>query len=692
MAQYLIQSAGAYTIIPLLKTMMIPSDHATEVAPDVGISGVNAFINSISTSFTYEVKTDPVIGSDGSASWTDVVSYASGMYLSLPQESHESVWHMGFVPAGAYFSVGYAQFNNFPVAAATRGMDIRSHYYGPCQLSESLGSVTNFNACKLTYVGELALPRIGAGQSITYQPPIPENYSKVRAFASDFKISSTTISGINFNLNGNFHSGVIADTRYISQIQVDTNAPRRAYPASALNQQSMTRPDDLKNVSVAKGAIDIMGPDYPRRWCSVDMDATDTLESEWKTYSYGVPVNPLVPASSTNSTYAFGPYHVTQLWVTPTDTEFFISNKTTLGAGQAPNPWARIYYGAINEDGILDIDVSVRASIAGTSANMTTPVAWDYVVNFVHVFAYIDAGGLVRYNLFSENQTRPYTAMHSYNALSMSNNGFAGPSVINATSQVPLQAPQFFKSRPRMLRTGFANTTGGKYLGTLCQLSLQPNTADSLGATYTINVYPGSVRVRARNVDAPGRVGPAHIIRYDTLGVGQQMSWAGTQWIQGIALGNLAPFIQSNGQTLTVPDNIFSKFAELLWALSPLYRRICSLEEYDKIIKPYFRDLNINDLVGSIEKLDDASAHALRTLGSSGGFIPQLAQAGIMGGMGGAAQKMGEILGARIGECMSNRAVGGAAGQYPVVSDMRGGSYLELGSSSGSMRRRGREY
>jgi hypothetical protein len=701
MAHYLVSTSGnygAFTIIPLLKTMMIPSDHATEVAPDVGVSGVNAFINSITTSFTYDVKTDPVGGVSGAFTYTDVSSYASGMYLSLPQESFESMWHMGYVPPGASASVASGTYNTYPVAATARGLDMYLHYVGAQAQAVAVNAGVNYCGFKLTYVGELALPRVGPNNGITWQPSIPTNYSKVRAFAADFKMSSTTISGVNFNLNGMFHSGVIADTRFISQVQTDANAPRRAYPASALNQQSVTKPDDLRNSTVTKGAIDLMGPDYPRQWTSVDVDATDSLNAQWQTYPYTTVANPIVSGLSSTAVSSQGAYHIAQLWITPTDTELYVINKSNPFG--VPLNWQKIYFGAINEDGVLDIDIGLRMSIAGNTAQQQDHCAWDYLANFVHVYAYIGADGLVRYNLYSETQKRTYTTAQSMQEFNMNNQGLVGPVTTSTGMAITPPPPVQVSCRPRMLRTGMQNTTGGKYLGTLCTLSALWAGAQAMGNLYSVNVYPSTVRVRARNVDTPGRVGPAHIIRYDGLGIGQQIAFAGTQWLQGIALGNLAPFIGSNGQTFTVPDNIFSKFVELLWALSPLYRRIMSLEEYDKVIKPYFRDLTINDLMGSIDRLDEASHQAAVSLGRSGGFIPQIAGSMASAGLGSAAQRVGEMLGGRVGgevaSCavrnIADRAIGlggaaGAYGQYPVRSDGRGGSYLELGGASGSVRR-----
>jgi hypothetical protein len=663
MAEFGLQTAGALSIVPLLKTMMVPSDGATEVAPDAGVSGVNAFINSIRSTFTYDVKADPTGSIVAPVLYSDIVSFASGMYLSLPQESHESVWHMGFVPAGAWMAVYATNYNAFP-ATTCRGMDIRYHYFGATQNNTSaLGTETQVNGIVLNYTGQLALPRVGANFGITFATDVVKNYSKVRAFAADYKISSTTISGTNFNMNGVFHSGIIADTRFVSQIQMDATSAKEAYPAPALCTQSVTRPDDISNLTVAAGAIDIMGPDYPRQWCSVDMDATDTLVGQWAVApnGYTTPAAPVVPLQSANTTSTIGAYHVAQLWIAPTDTECWISNRS---AATFPTNWMKWYYGAINEDGMLDIDVSAKASIAGTSAAMQKAGAFDYVCNFIHIFAYVAPDGLPRYNLASEVQRQTITTYQSYVQLSLNNAGAVGPAVFTATSQVPVQPGMIFKTRPRMQRNGMATATGGKYIGTLCTLSIVLNSYEVGTDQYAVYAYPGTIRARARNVDAPGRVGPAHCIRYDGLGIGQQMSFSGTTWLQGIALGSLAPFINTNGFNLTVPDNIFSKFAELLWAMSPKYRRIMSLVDYNQYVKPYFRDLTLHELLKSIARLDDSTAAIATSLGKSGGWIPALAGLAVGGLAGYGGQKVGEMLGGLAPERYreTGRRIGGTIG------------------------------
>jgi hypothetical protein len=311
---------------------------------------------------------------------------------------------------------------------------------------------------------------------------------------------------------------------------------------------------------------------------------------------------------------------------------------------------------------------------------MQQSASFDYNVNFIHVYAYVNASGLVQYNLANQKDAHNFNTYQTYGQLALFNNGAVGPLSIGVGTQVPQQPAAIIKCRPRMQRTGMSVPTGGKYLGTLVTLSMTFNSADNPTAGYGAYAYPGTIRVRARNVDAPGRVGPAHIIRYDGLGVGQQMSFAGTTWLQGIALGQLAPFINSNGTALTVPDNIFSKFVELLWAMSPKYRRIMTLSDYNQFVKPYFRDLTLKDLIQSINNLDGETASVVRNLGAAGGFLNvgagnMLKNAGI-----------GCVTG-MVGEGLS--AVGQQAGMPGWLSSLGGG--VVAGQVGNQLRRRGRE-
>lgn len=709
------QTASALSVVPLLRSMMVPSDHQTDIAPDAGVSGVNAFINSIKCTFTYDVAATPPIYTEGVGPIvrsSDCVPFINGLYLSLPQESHESLWHMGFVPAGAEYTMATVLYQSYPASVIQRGFDIRNHYCGPPQaLVFSAG--TNCPGFKLSYIGELALPRVGANQGITFATSVASNYSKVRAFAADFKISSTTISGTNFNMAGTLHSGIIADTRNISQVVTDQSSVRQAYPAALLNAQSITRPDDMSGVEVMKGAIDIMGPDYPRQWCSVDVDATDSIQGQWQTFQYVLPTGYSAPAVSGTTAAAQGSSNVAQFWITPTDTEFFITNHSNPSG--APQNWQKFYTGAINEDGILDIDIGLRANVAATGgAPSLSPCTYHYTANFIHIFAYVAPTGYVQYNLASETQRVPITTHMAYNQLAIGNNGGAAPPSLQITTQIPSTPATIVRSRPRMMRSGMAVSTGGKYLGTCVTLSLEFAGQYTDTQIYGVYAFGSTIRTRARNVDAPGRVGPAHIIRYDGLGVGQQMSFAGTTWLQGIALGQLAPFINTNGVTLTVPDNIFSKFVELLWAMSPKYRRILSLAEYNQYVKPYFRDLTLGDLLQSIEKLDSQSSAIAKSLGAAGGWFPQLgefydrnrgkiaaaAALGTLGGLGAAyAGRGGPVRRSLADEYEGYEEIGGgglAGGQYHVTQEGNNARYINLynpgsANASGSYRRRYRD-
>lgn len=675
-AQTLMQAIrnDSASAVPLLSAMMNPNETKTDVAPDIGVTGANAFIAPVTTSLTYQVFAEPGSRtSDLLPFYTDTVPYQTGMYISFPQESIESTYHYGFVRGGSQFLVGYAGYAFYPNQAIARGLDVRKHYVGERQNGGvTPASQTEYNAFGLTYEWELGLPRVGTNNGFQIEPDLAPNYSKLRAYASQMTISSSTISGSNFNLAGTLSSGVIADTRDIAQIK-GTNGAARAFPQAALYQQSVTRGDDLRAVTVAKGAVDLMGPDYPRSWTSPDQDGTDTISAEWKNFQLTGRVGPTTPVFTGNMSTLItgaGLVNVQQCWITPWKTDFWVSD--TSNPGNAPSQHKVVYTPedlglGLHESGIFDIDAYVQASlITAAPADQLTLYEADVFANFIHVFARIEADGLVHYSMKSEVQKNTIRSLDAWHRV------VTGKSTAGAASGTTASATDVnfgrhcFRSRPRMMRSGMATADGGKYLGTLLNISVGGIYAPG-NNVFSIYFGDTEVKVRARNVDAPGRVGPAHIIRYDGVSIDQQMQFQGTTLIQGVAQGRLAPFVSTTPQAITIPDSLFSKFIDILWARSPHFKRICTLQEYDQKIRPFFNNLTAAKLMEIIDRLDDGDRDLMYSIGQA---------AGLFNGKSAALSSSG------------SKALQTAGMQYPGVADNYGGRYLDLsGSSNAGVRR-----
>lgn len=646
--------------IPLIQNMLIPDFQTVQVAPDVNTTAVSSFVGNVDFSLTYNIAANAApnpgtVTARSQSFWTDTVSYNKGMYISFPQHGVDSVYHYGFVESGSYVQAGTAEFTQ-----NIRGLSLLNAYVGPKSRVPTFGP-NDFVGWRLEYNSELGLPRIGAGIGFQIEPELATNYSKLRAFASKMVMSSTTISGTNFNLSGTFSSGVIADTRNICQV-VGANGVRRAFPQAALSQQSITKGDVLRSSSVAEGAVDLMGPDYPRYWTQPDTDTTDTLYGQWETPSLAQTSLTLFNNVDLGVAAQNAPYDVAQYWVTPWDTDFWVTNgSTTSYANQKPTIHEVVKVNPINEEGVLDIDFSFSPSFWLTegvdSGNVLCSATMNFCVNAVHLFAYCGGNGMVNYNVKSETELYP---MQVRNSLQL--NGASNNSTIAVSA--PIQNITF-KSRPRMLRPSFATTDGGKYLGTLISVTAtwvaasthtksltfaQPPTASEtamITGDLGCDVRNMSMRVRGRNVDKEGTVGIAHIIRYDDVTEGQQVQFQGSAIVQGVAQGSLMPFVTKSVGVVTLPETLVTKLLNLLWGRNRNFRRICTLREYRDTIAPAAAELTPAKLLSIINNLDPVEREVALNAAASGGFFGPLAK----------------MAGTAIGGLFGQPALGGQAGE-----------------------------
>ncbi len=643
--------------VSLIRTMLDPQFQRVDVAPDIGRSGVSSFVGSIDYSLTYNIAANPAkdegtINTLSQRFFNDVSTFNRGMYIAFPQYGVDRVFHYGFVDAGAYLQV-----SGYPALTIVRGLGT----FGYVGSRPTAVSTTAFAGYRMEYGSELALPRVGSGVGFQIEPELEQNYSKLRSFAYKMVMSSTTISGTNFNLSGTFSSGVIGDTRDICQI-VGANGVSRAFPTAALSQQSITKGDVLRTSSVAEGAVDLMGPDYPREWTQPKNDGTDELRMQWEKPALANTSKTLVTGATITATQAPVIYDGYQYWVTPWDTDFWVANGTSPGVtSQKPANHERVRVTPINEDGVLDIDFYFTPILLASAAgdlNLARNLSLASFVNAVHVFAYIDIQGKVQYNTFTET-VESQLSLNTVQALA---GGATGTEFQNGQA-VPL--PNVcVKLQPRKLNPGFAVTTGGKYLGTLismthCFTNYNTETNQTLPATYpgvvTIasSVFQGTVtaafnnvsmRVGGRNSDSDGRVGLAHIVRYDDVTEGQQLQFQGTALIQGVAQGKLQPFVGRAVGTLSVPDTMLTKLLDLLWGRSERFRRICTLREYRDRIIPYAQELTAATIQDAINKFESGDERAIATMSAQA--------AGLFG-------SLGEGIGSLFGAGDIGRALGG---------------------------------
>lgn len=673
--------------LALLKTMVDPTHDSTDLAPDINVSGGASVPGKVDYSLSYNVLADlpgnpagAQVPGQNTVFYTDVSSFKNGMYIAFPQEGVSNVYHYGFVAGGSYAWAGFSTNagNHF-------GLDLENKYVGakvyaagppmPPTLPPGpmAGGVPNrildFPGWRLDYLSELALPRLGDNNGFQISPNISEYYSKVRGYASKMVIASTTIAAGNFDLSGTFSSGIISDTRDICQ-KVGTNGVSRAFPTSSLTAQSVARGDNLRTSSVADGAVDLMGPDYPRGWTAPDTDFTDTLQAEWIKPTLAAYTNDRLLQSSSEDGGGGNPsfwqdFNVgdaKQYWVTPWDTDFYVANSTSpVVAGpvaQRPVNHERVRVPAINEDGVLDIDFSYEAqAVAETQPGYQVKLDYAVKVNYVHIFAYIK-DGQVNYNVASETTTQKIETESSYYF-----NAFSS----QAEANVDNYQRHHSQARPRMLRSGFSKTTGGKYLGTLVSVTAAISSFNVANVPQNNGWWFGmrnfEMRVRARNVDASGRVGPAHCIRYDDVAQGQQVNFQGTTLLRALAQGAVAPLTQQNTGAFSVPDNAFTKFVEILWGRVPNLHRITTLREYRDKILPWIHELTAEKILGILNQLDPVERDVAIEAGQAAGIFGKMLSKGArMLGLGDQSE-IANVIG-DVAEGAIAGLVGTSGGQY----------------------------
>lgn len=665
-------SAGDYPkAISLLRTMMDPQFQRVDVAPDVGTSSVASFVGNIDYSLTFNVAANSatVPGSLSAVDqifYTDIVPFNRGMYISYPQYGVDRVFHYGFVDAGAYVRIATSTLKQ-----NLRGLRLDTCYSGA---KHSAASGANYVGYQLTFNAELGLPRVGTGVGFQIEPELEPNYSKLRAIASKMVMSSTTISGTNFNLSGTFSTGVIADTRDICQV-VGANGVARAFPVAALSQQSITKGDVLRTSSVAEGVVELTGPDYARYWTQPKNDAVDIEQAQWQRITIANTFknlfNLIVPAGNAYGTV----YDGFQYCVTPWDLNFSVSNGSSGGyAAPTPTNYERCRTTAIPEDGILDIDFFFTPQFGCNDPlnyNLENNLNMISTINAVHVYAYAGANGYVNYNTVGET-VRVSTDAHSLSGI----NGATFTTNIGAQTQQPVKV-QF---RPQRTRPGFAVTDGGKYLCTLISTTHQLATLTT-GASFnpagswTGNIADVRIYASARTADAEGRVGIAHCVRYDDVTEGQQLQFQGSSIIQGIAQGKLQPFVQRAVGTITIPDTSLNKLLDLLWGRSPMFRRICTLREYRERIVPFISDLTPTTLKEVIDRLEPDDRLAAMVAASAAGLFGSIGKGlGSLFGLGDAGEALGgigdKILGTGSGTFDQRPWSGKSETQYMVGNEL----------------------
>ena len=557
-------------------TIAPSSQNVTDLVAPPNYYTQNAFVKKLDANGVFVVDDNNLIN--------EQISTTSGVFVWLVNRGVSSMWRMGFVPQGATTTTKNSGFNasfNFALMAF--------------DASGSGGNIGTF-----TWVAPTAIPYSSyaiPSDQISVSPQLDTQFSKARLFAGTMQVTMDSqilgavpgSPGEDIQLNGSWTTGVVNDTRLLSQnLQGASNGNWNCFDESDIVQMSLNEKEGILNDHVKDPMISVVGPDITPFYQIPNADTGDEINGQWAQFpitGYVLPISNggpgIVMDGTLNTCYS--------AWISPWSTTFEDSGSgfVDVSNGAVNAICQNINFGPINLAGVLDIKVTFFLAQNLVVPDLTTNVDWDYQCHFVHVFATACSTGAVQYQFFREDpqsvvvqkaDTAPTAAVFTTSPRNYFSIGGGGSYYNHALSEPVTQA-------------GF--TGAGMYIGTQIQLVGQNGVLETYDPTPGLpgGVLGGTLYARARNLFSVGELGPAHVIRYDNLSWtnanGQsQLRVNGQIYAQCIPEGSLAPFSRELvGKSQTAADiNSLTFLAELYNSKDSPFKRNWRLPEYLRFI------------------------------------------------------------------------------------------------------------
>lgn len=663
---------------------------STLVQPSASVGGANSFPQVISYNTTYNVKTKVTPAARAALNVDKFIDIASdmpetqtGMFMHLPQEGVDAIYHMSPVMGSTSTFVGIAAngeaFGPANIQAAN-GLNIAGHIVAAPQ---GVAPDTTFNpAFVLQYKQPVWLPRAGLNNAVTVAPELDKKFSRCRLFTGIIQVYGSAIAAGAFQLTGTLNTSAIADTRDISSALLDSNE-YTSYSSADLQQQCISQKDALQDVKMEDGIVSLVGPDFPQRYGAPTQFRTDTLAGEFARFK--ITNYPILPINLNIPTVTEVPKPVCSVWISPVASNFWVANgnsgSVVIGdpnGGVAPNYHNVIQTSPINETGTLDVQVKIQWSANASEVNNNNSARLRGSITYI--WASIDNNNLVSYSLVSERfvDTRYLRdTMWTRHYTSVGGPGLEPAFVYTADSS-------------RMNRPQNAKLLG-VYVSMCCNWG-----ESSDNSPATINITSIDINVRARNVDSEGRVGPAHIIQYQDVAVGQNIQLNGKMGVQCVAQGDSASLVQpfiSDGRSTA--DQAATSLVYILFKSNDMCARFYRRNWYMNHVLPWVRGIQQPEqlLVTSAPEGQGSVGSAM----SSAGLLEGLG--GALGGLAGSVLGM-PTLGAQAGSLLGSvgDSAFGTSGQFRGAynsagafgaSGQFGGSSMSAGGmyANGAMRR-----
>ena len=663
--------------VNLVRSMLAPTKYA--VAPP-NYYYDNTFLKKITVQGVFEVHDDSTLVEEK-------VANDHGLFIWFPCRGVNSIYRFGFVNTNTMSWTADSLF--IPGGrSASPGLDnVLKNQGGQPWIDH------------LIYAAPLAVP-YGAssqynGDQVSVSPDMRTTVSFARVASGAIVIQSDTISTTATVLSGRLAWSAISDTRDIAQLFTGTDY--RTYDPADLAQQGITNKDGCSESSLYDGAVMLQGPDLNTSFTCPDSNGQDYMRGQWaqfynrdptggaRTMQYQQPVNSGDWGKLTNLESTFiSPWNVQAGW----------DNGTINFNGDLSFAY-NLSVPAIDETGVLDIDATFRLNGSLHAGFLPFDITyWTSALHFIAVHYYVvcQSDGKLQYHCYRED-----APSEMFNWFALLN--------LEARNEYIERTVKF---RPAMMRQGFATSlTGGKYIGSLVTMAIAPVACPPPAIANTgmdFHILPTTFQIRARTIEEKGYVGPVRIVRYDSVGVGQNIRCVGHINAQLVPQGNLSEYTKGQAAATERCNNLnVIPFAAALWnAENSDFKRLYNAKYYNDVILTKAADLSpqtiLFDSKGNENILAGASATGVTEAAGDFGDV-----GGAFGGLAGSAlgpegAMVGQAVGRTAGHLLGKafRGIFGA-GQFGDNSDE--GSYASgqfsatnasggFGPSMGSRRQR----
>jgi hypothetical protein len=327
---------------------------------------------------------------------------------------------------------------------------------------------------------------------------------------------------------------------------------------STLVQQAVLTKDVVKEVSVTRGVVALIGPDISPTMSPPDGESLYRRNGTMFQYIAMAGMTP--PADLVPLLVGHGPEFLYGAWISPWDVKD-TTTYTTLspGATTAAAPvMQQIFAGPINAIGGA-LEITVSFNLLEQTAAQPTGYFEQTMVAFWHIYVTTSSNGALYYDqavemqlasASNENQSYVYQFSATSNAKKFMTGGFTSwNKVIPVVPQDAGGAPT-----PAFASQSTPPNCGGMYLGTWVFVLAQNVGNNTTAATAAPASVPGgSIGIRSVDDYCAGELGPCRVVRYDSLQAATSTTPGMVLRVDGVAYAECipgaitAPYVQSAG-------------------------------------------------------------------------------------------------------------------------------------------------